>query len=75
MTTYEYLCEKQRTGELSIMFQLGLPTRYIGWMDIYAYHLAHPGLSQFQIALHFGTCMSVVWEAYHRMNQPIGCRS
>ena len=40
-------------------------------MDIYAFHLAHPNLSQFQVALHMGVHKYTVWLAYRAMNQPL----
>ena len=40
-------------------------------MDIYAYHLAHPGLSQFQVAMAMRTHKYVVWLAYCTMSRTI----
>ena len=39
---YQYLLSKKESGELSILFELGLPVHLSGWMEICAYHLAHP---------------------------------
>ena len=64
MTKYEYLLRKKQSGELSILFELGLPVHLVTYMEICAFHLAHPELSQFQVALHFNTHKYVVWRAY-----------
>ena len=40
-------------------------------MDIYAYHLDHPNLSQFQVALQFNVHKNSVWLAYRAMSQSI----
>lgn len=70
--TYDCLqlpAQKKEIGELSILLQVGLPVNIIAQMDIYAYHLAHPNLSQFQVALKFNVSKHTVWNAYHYMNQ------
>ena len=51
MTIYSYLLNKKQSGELSILFQVGLPTNILTQMDIYAFHLQHPTLSQLRIVL------------------------
>ena len=56
--------QKKETGELSILFELGLPVHLVSYMGICAYHLAHPELSQWQVALHFNTHKYTVWRAY-----------
>ena len=40
-------------------------------MDIYAYHLEHPELSQFKVALLFNVHKNSVWLAYRAMSQSI----
>ena len=65
MNKYQYLLSKKESGELSILFELGLPVHLSGWMEICAYHLAHPELSQWQLALHFNTSKKSIWRAYH----------
>ena len=57
--------QKKETGELSILFELGLPVHLVSYMEICAYHLAHPELSQWQVALHFNTSKRKIWNAYH----------
>ena len=43
--------QKKEEGELSILFNdFELPLKYAQWMDIYAYHLAHPGLNYIQLS-------------------------
>jgi len=68
-TNYEYLLDKQQTGELTRLFSLGLPTKYVRFMQIYAYHQAHPEASQMEVSLAFTTCKSVVCEAYQVMER------
>ena len=49
MTKYQIQLKKKEEGELSILFNhFELPLKYQQWMDIYAYHLAHPKKSQWQ---------------------------
>ena len=72
MTKYEHLLELKHSGELKLlMTEFSLPTHFLSWMDIYQYHLDHPKLSQFQIALHFDISKAKVWEVYQFMNQSI----
>ena len=71
MTNYEFLLAKKSSGELKTLFALGLPVSLLQWIDIYAYHLEHPELSQFQVALHFKISKSVVWKSYHLLNEHI----
>ena len=40
-------------------------------MDIYAFHLAHPNLSQFQVALQMRVHKYTVWLAYRAMSQTL----
>ena len=61
--------QKKESGELRILLQIGLSVNIIKQMDIYAFHLAHPNLSQFQVALHFMTDKKTVWNAYRFLNQ------
>lgn len=63
--------QKKASGELSILFELGLPVHLVSYMEICAYHLAHPELSQWQVALHFNTSKRKVWNAY-RLLSPSG---
>ena len=57
--------QKKENGELSILFELGLPVHLSAWMEICAFHINHPELSQFQVALHFNTSKKTIWRAYH----------
>jgi len=41
MTKYSYLLNKKQSGELSILFELGLPVHLVTYMEICAFHLAH----------------------------------
>ena len=72
MTKFEYLLELQDSGELKLLIrEFSFPTHFLSWMEIYRYHLEHPTLSQFQVALHFNVSKAKVWEVYLFMNQPI----
>ena len=72
MNKYQYLLELQQSGTLkTLLKEFSFPTHFISWMEIYKYHLEHPKLSHFQIALHFNTSKAKVWEVYHFMNQPL----
>ena len=72
MNKYQYLLEMQQSSQLQLLIkEFSFPTHYLSWMEIYRYHLDHPKLSQFQIALHFGISKHMVWEVYHFMNQSI----
>ena len=64
--------QKKANGELSILFNyLELSLKYQLWMDICAYHLLHPDLSQHQLARLFRTSQKTIWRAYSLLNQSI----
>ena len=63
--------QKKESGELSILLQLGLPTQLVSYMEICAYHLAHPDLSQWKMALLFNTSKRKIWNAYHLLYEYI----
>ena len=65
MNKYTSLLAKKESGELSILLQLGLPLYLTFWMEICEFHINHPELSQFQVALHFNTSKKTIWRAYH----------
>ena len=69
MTYYNFLLEQKESGLLKKWLQIGAPSQIPGWMEIYAYHLAHPKLSQWQVALKFDVSKAKVWEVYQFMNQ------
>ena len=71
MTTYNYLLNKKSSGELSILFRLGLPTQFTQWMDICEFHLMYPNLSQLKVALHFRVSAKTVWRAYKILESTI----
>ena len=71
MTIYTYLLNKKESGEIRIMFQAGLPAQLLFYLDIYAYHLAHPKESQFQVALYFGVSKKTVWRVYRTLSQSV----
>ena len=64
--------QKKESGELSILLRIGLSVNILQQMEIYAYHLDHPNLSQFQMALHFNVDKKTIWNAYQFLNQSIG---
>ena len=61
---YEYLLAKKESGELRILFALGLPTQITQWMEICEYHFRHPELSQLKLALEMGVSKGAVCRAY-----------
>jgi len=65
MNKYQYLLAKKESGELSILLELGLPVQLLTYMEICAYHLAHPEFSQWKVSLQFNTSKKTVWRAYH----------
>ena len=72
MNKYQHLLDLQASGELKILMnEYGLSTQFLSWMEIYQYHLDHPKLSQFQVALKFGVSKHMVWNVYHFMNQTL----
>ena len=72
MTKYEYLLSKKESGELSILFELGLPVHLSNWMEYYAYHLAHPKMSNVEISYYFTATKSTIQRAITFMESPIG---
>jgi hypothetical protein len=71
MTTYNYLLNKKSSGELSILFRLGLPVQFTQWMEICEFHLMYPNLSQLKVALHFRVSAKTVWRAYKLLESTI----
>ena len=72
MTHYEFLLAAKQSGLLQLLWkEFGFPTHYHQWMKIYAYHLEHPTLSQWQVALNFNISKHMVWETYRFMSQEI----
>ena len=72
MTKYEYLLSKKESGELSILFELGLPVHLSGWMEYYAFHLTHPEMSNVEISYYFTATKSTIQRAIAFMESPIG---
>ena len=72
MTKYEYLLSKKERGELSMLFELGLPVHLSGWMEYYAYHLVHPEMSNVEISYYFTATKSTIQRAIAFMESPIG---
>ena len=71
MTKYEYLLSKKESGELSILFELGLPVHLSGWMEYYAFHLAHLEMSNVEISYYFTATKSTIQRAIAFMESPI----
>ena len=63
--------QKKESGELSILLQIGLSVNILQQMEIYAFHLNHPNLSQLQVAIEMRTSKITVWRAYLSMSQLI----
>ncbi|MCQ2328774.1 MAG: hypothetical protein MJZ59_05465 [Paludibacteraceae bacterium] len=70
-TIYEYLLEKQASGEIKVLFALGLSTSIPTYMQIYKYHLTHPQESQFEVSLAMDVSKPRVQRAYFFMSQII----
>ena len=71
MTKYQYLLSKKENGELSILFELGLPVHLSGWMEYYAFHLAHPELSQLELSYELKVGHSTIQRALAYMQQEL----
>ena len=71
MTKYEFLLSKKESGELSILFKLGLPVHLSGWMEYYAFHLAHLEMSNVEISYYFTATKSTIQRAIAFMGSPI----
>lgn len=71
ITIYEYLLLKQASGEIKVLFRLGVSTSLPMYMDIYQYHLQHPQMSQFQVCLAMNVGKSTVQRAYLLLSQVV----
>ena len=71
MTVYEYLLAKKSSGDLKILFAVGLPTHLANWMEYYEYHMNHPQLSFLELSLDLKTSKSTIQRALEFMNQTI----
>jgi len=73
--TYEQIsvsAQKKESGELSILLQeFGLAPHYLLWMEYYAYHLAHPGLSQLELSFDLNVGHSTIQRALAFMKQEL----
>ena len=68
--------QKKESGELSILFNdFELPLKYAQWMDIYAYHLEHPGLNYIQLSNDKKCGTATISRALSFMNQQVRWRS
>ena len=64
--------QKKQEGELSILFnEFELPLKYAQWMDIYAYHLEHPGLNYIQLSNDKKCGTATISRALSFMNQQV----
>ena len=55
-----------------MLFELGLPVHLSNWMEYYAYHLAHPKMSNVEISYRFAVTKSTIQRAITFMESPIG---
>ena len=69
MTKYDFLLQKKASGELKVLLLLGLPTQLLFHMEICAFHLENPHLSQFQTALEMNTSKRMVQRAYDLLEE------
>lgn len=75
MTVYHYLLALDEAGYLKHLICAGvISSHLVQWMEICAYHLDHPELSQWQVALHFNTSKRKVWNAYKLLEEAPGTR-
>ena len=56
--------QKKESGELRILLKIGLPTQLLFHMEICAYHIENPKLSQFNVAIRKETSKRTVQRAY-----------
>jgi len=69
-TNYEYLLEKQQTGELTRLFSLGLNEKTtLLRIQIYQFHLDHPKASQWDVCMEFDVSKKTVWNIYQLMEK------
>jgi hypothetical protein len=71
MNKYQYLLAKKESGELSILFELGLPSHLPQWMEYYEYHLSHPQMSNVEVSYNFIVTKSTIQRAIAFMESPI----
>ena len=69
MTQYQFLLAQKESGELYRWFQYGVNTYYLKWLEIYAYHLAHPKVSMSQMEAKFGYVKAHISNIYSFMNE------
>lgn len=70
-TFYEFLCEEQSAGRLQTYFKAGVMSGMKRKMEIFAFHLANPAKSQWQVAVFFNFSKKEIWRIYQLMNQVI----
>ena len=64
--------QKKEEGELSILFNdFELPLKYAQWMEIYEYHLEHPGLNYIQLSNDKKCGTATISRALSFMNQQV----
>jgi len=63
--------QKKENGELSILFELGLPVHLSNWMEYYAFHLAHPEQSQLELSCELKVGHSTIQRALAYMQQEL----
>ena len=72
MTKYQILLAVKQSGIMKPLSQeFMLPTQWESWMEIYAYMLDHPEMSQDDVAYDFHISQHKVSCAYTFMNQKI----
>ena len=64
--------QKKETGELSILLnEFELSSKYLQWMEIYAYYQDHLDYSQLKLANHLNTSQATVQRAIAFMSAPL----
>ena len=75
MTRYEFLLNQQEAGVLDTWFtDFDATARYELWLQIYAYHLANPDVSQLQMEIIFKVGHSTIQRAITFMDKPLTCQ-
>lgn len=72
MTHYDYLKRFEQEGLVKVLFSLGLDPSRKRWLEIYEYHLAHPGIAQWRVTIEFNITRATVQKIYEYMQIEIG---
>lgn len=71
MTHYDYLKKFEQEGMMKVLFSLGLDPSRTRWLELYEYHLTHPEVAQWKVALQFNFSRGTVQKIYEYMQTDI----